>query len=577
MPAGDNLLSLTRAVPSRRRTFAAIALSAAAYLYVFPYAERINNPNENARLYMTAAIVELGTYRIDDLRARWGWVNDCAIYEGHVYSVKAPGTSLLGVPAYAAYYAYTEWRERELDRTTALWLCRVTGSVLPWLVFLAFFYPWLGRQTSSPVVRDAVFFSIAIGSCLFGYGVTFVSHTLSAAAAFGSFMLLTDAKHAGRMRNARAFFAGLLAAGVSMLEYPGFVASAILCVYALVAVRPWARLIPFALGAAIPTLAVMHFQWASFGSPFTPGHLYVETETFRTQHEQGFFGAVGVSWDALGGLLIDPEAGLFPMTPVLAFAAIGAVIVCLRQRERAPAIAALTIAIATTLVISAMNNWRGGWTIGPRYLAVVYPFLGWLAVVGLDRIAARAPSVAGALALGTTAVAFVVSGLPSAYYPHYPPEVDRPFAQIVSVLIAHDFAPFNAGHLLGVYGTVSMIPFALVAIACLLLATFAPKDWSERAIVLAGGALVALAIGWPLNLDPRPEEPEVRAALGFVTRMWDPPGHDLASQLEEQMRGEPDVEGYERLAEVYEREGRDREAQAARSRAARLSRQAVSR
>ena len=91
------------ALPSRRRTLAALALCAFAYLYVFPYQPRINNPNENVRLYMTAALAEQGTYVIDDYRARWGWVNDCAVRDGHAYSVKAPATSFLGVPAYWLY------------------------------------------------------------------------------------------------------------------------------------------------------------------------------------------------------------------------------------------------------------------------------------------------------------------------------------------------------------------------------------------------------------------------------------------------------------------------------------------
>jgi hypothetical protein len=541
---------------------------------VFPYAERINNPNENVRLYMTAAIVEHGTYRVDELRARWGWVNDCAKFEDHYYSVKAPGTSFLGVPAYAAYYFYTRWAEAPFERTTALWLCRVTASVLPWLVFLGFFHRWLGRRSNSPIVRDAVFFSIALGSCLLGYGVTFVSHTLSAAAAFGAFMLLAEARHAARIRVLPAFWAGMLAAGVSLLEYPGFVASAILCAFALCVVRPWHRLIPFGVGALVPTLAVMHFQWKCFGSPFSPGHLYVETDALREAHHEGFFGAVGFSWDAFGGLLIDPEAGLFPLTPVLVFALAGAVIVCLRRQLRAEGIVALSIVLGTAIVISYMNNWRGGWTIGPRYLTVAYPFLGWLAVVGLWPIARRSPGVAGALAIGTTATGIVLSGIPSAYYPHYPPEVDRPFGQIVSVLIAHDFAPYNAGNLLDVYGSLSMVPVALAAVLSLVLPFFATESWRERAIASIGGALVAAATLWPLNLDPRPNEPEVRAARAFVARFWDPAGHDIPAVMEENLRRTPDANEYERLAEIYDREGREREATIARNRAASLHRRA---
>lgn len=564
------------ALPTRRRTLAALALCAIGYLYVFPYQARINNPNENARFYMTAAIAEQGTYVLDEMRARWGWVNDCAIYEGHVYSVKAPATSFLGVPAYAAYYWGGQWAGIDFDRTTALWLCRVSASILPWLVFLFFFHRWLGRHTSSPVARDAVFVSVALGSCLYGYGLLFMSHTLSAASAFGAFMLLFDARHAGRIRPLAAFGAGVLTAGVTLLEYPGILASLALSVYALVAVRPWLRLVPFALGGAIPTLAMMHFQWRSFGSPFSPGHLYVESTQLRTQHEEGFFGAVGLQWEAIYGLLVHPGAGLFPLTPILLFGAVGLVLLVVGRRYRVDGWLALGLFASTVFAIATMNNWRGGWTIGPRYLAVVYPFLAWAALFALEPLVRRAPRLTSALALGLTATALLLSGAPSAYYPHYPVEIDRPLTQVVRVLVEHDFAPFTLANRLGIYGSASMAPLALLAIGGLVWVAWPLRRPRDRALALLGGALLAVLVSAPLLLDPRPGHEDVRRALGLITRTWEPAGHDAAAVLERTSRREGDPDGYRRLAELYEAEGRVTEAAQARARAAALERRAGS-
>ena len=116
----------------RSRTWAAIAICAAVYLYAFPYQPEVNNPNENVRFFMTAAIVDEGTYAIDAIRARWGWVNDAAVYEGHVYSVKAPGTSLMGVPGYWLYRRWCDLRGAPLDRTTALWVVRMSAPSQRW-------------------------------------------------------------------------------------------------------------------------------------------------------------------------------------------------------------------------------------------------------------------------------------------------------------------------------------------------------------------------------------------------------------------------------------------------------------
>src|ERR1700759_1404033 len=84
--------------PSPWRRHAVCLLASIVYLTSFPYYERLNNPNENARVWMTRAIVEHHVLNLDQVQKEWGWVNDKAAYCGHVYSSKAPGASFFGVP-----------------------------------------------------------------------------------------------------------------------------------------------------------------------------------------------------------------------------------------------------------------------------------------------------------------------------------------------------------------------------------------------------------------------------------------------------------------------------------------------
>ena len=74
-------------LPPAWRSVVWAGLLAVAYLWAFPYHAQVNNPNENVRYYMTVAIVEHGTFAIDRVQERWGWVNDKATRDGHVYSV----------------------------------------------------------------------------------------------------------------------------------------------------------------------------------------------------------------------------------------------------------------------------------------------------------------------------------------------------------------------------------------------------------------------------------------------------------------------------------------------------------
>lgn len=61
----------------------------------------ISVPNERTRAYLTMALVERGSLQVDAEVARFGRVIDLAKHDGHYYTDKAPGSSLLGVPVYA--------------------------------------------------------------------------------------------------------------------------------------------------------------------------------------------------------------------------------------------------------------------------------------------------------------------------------------------------------------------------------------------------------------------------------------------------------------------------------------------
>src|SRR5688572_22387445 len=93
--------------PARSKVVALFfVLIALPFTLIFPYIHSINNPNENVRVYLTMAIVEHGTFRIDKVLERHGYVNDMAravdpkTGEPHLYSIKAPAVSFLGVAPY---------------------------------------------------------------------------------------------------------------------------------------------------------------------------------------------------------------------------------------------------------------------------------------------------------------------------------------------------------------------------------------------------------------------------------------------------------------------------------------------
>lgn len=548
--------------PSRARRAVLFGILALAYVYAFPYQDRTNNPNENVRFFMTAAIVDDHTFCIDHVRSQWGWVNDAAVYEGRAYSVKAPGTSYLGVPGYWLYRQWTNRSGHAFDRTTALWVVRFTGSILPTLAFLFAFHRWLARRGGPPVLRDALVLSLGIGSMLYAYGMLFVSHTMSAVAAFGAFMILERARREGEISGMRAIYAGFLAAAVTAFEYPGFVATAPLCLYALFCIRRRSYLVNFAFGALVPTLSVMGFHLAAFGNAFTPGHHYLESEAFRAGMNDGFYGSGQWRWEALGGLLFDPGYGLFPLTPLLILAFVGYPAMLRNPRRRIDGIFALLIPLITLLLICTMNNWRGGWTVGPRYLAVAYPFLAYAAFEGGRVVARTYPRALGAFAVASLSVGLLASGAPSIYYPHLPEAITRPIPQLIAVLVKFDFAPYNAGSYFAArlgrdwHGTSSMLPILLLGLFAVIFAAWGERRLQDRLWVFLVSLLFSSWMLAPLVAQDS-NAATARDATGHLLGYWDPAGFDEAARIEARIRaGNASDADYRRLPAVYEGEGR---------------------
>lgn len=153
------------------------------------------------------------------------------------------------------------------------------------------------------------------------------------------------------------------------------------------------------------------------------------------------------------------------------------------------------ICYALTRLIGMMNNWRGGWVVGPRYLATLVPLMGLFALVGLDAFAHGSlvrKRIATVFAGGATVHAMVVSGLPSAYFPHIPTEFVSPIFELFLPLLRAGYVPHNAGRYLFHWeGMKGMIPFFVVAgvVAWIVLRGEERRPVSALAHAMAGAAV----------------------------------------------------------------------------------------
>jgi hypothetical protein len=505
------------------RRHAAWFLVAGAYLVVSPYYERLNNPNENVRVWATRAIVAHHALDIDAVVREWGYVNDKAKNDHHLYSSKAPGVSFLGVPV-----LYAETKLRALmgwpapgKAEVTFWL-RLFAVKVPVLLFLWAFARYVEQRTGAPLARDLLVVALGLGTMLYPYGGMFVGHALAAAAAFSAFMLLDapdddEATTAGRAA-LRSAAAGFLAAAAVALEYQAVLVAAALAVY--LAVRRWRALPAFALGALPPAVALGAYHTALFGRPWILPYANIENPVFAaTAHRAGFHGLSFPHLEAFPAFLFSPADGLFAFSPVLLLGLLGAAYLAVRGPRR-EGVLVLAIAALLFLFLAGMSNWRAGWCVGPRYIATLAPFL-FLPLVQLWPVL---PRWGTAVVAGLTVPSVILNVVSGALYPHYPEAFDNPVFDLAFPLLGAGYTPYGLGWLLGLRGPLSMAPVAILVVAALALVVAGddprPRRTAAhlaRVAAIAGGFLLALSA---YGRAPRAEEARAAAT---VRALWSPP------------------------------------------------------
>ena len=370
----------------------------AAPVHVFPCGTQASH-------YALVRSLATGTARIDE----YEWFTcDKALYQGHYYSVKAPGLAVLSLPA---YLLLDRTGLRPDDMRWAVWLLSLV-TLVPAALLLVYL---VGRTAESIAPGWGRFTAIALGAgtLVLPFGSLWFAHVPAAVLAFAAFVVVRDAGK--RLSSARALAAGLLAGATVLFEYPVALIAAALLVYVAVCHGPRAGL-RFVAGSALPAACLLLYnQWA-FGSFAHFSYRYALPLTTTSTGEVvgvndvGFFGITWPSADALAEVLFSPR-GLLTLSPICLVGAVGVVLLYRRARRQAlllGALVAMFLAYNAGYTLNAAGPF-GGDTPGPRFLIVILPVL--LVSAGL---AARAsPGAAAALLVASvSSMALVTATTP---------------------------------------------------------------------------------------------------------------------------------------------------------------------
>lgn len=480
---------------------------ATAYLYLFPHFPEIRSANELPRVYLVQAMADHGTFAIDRYLDPRLPLADVSPANGHKYSNKAPGTSMIVVP----FYWVVSRIAGPPSFDVTMWLCRVVSGVIPAILFLALLARFLAQFAPDPNVRRIVLVAYAFGTMAMSYSQLFIAHQLSAVCVASAWIIALEACNGSRTTPA-FFAAGLLAGCAPLVDYQAAFALVPLGVHVLFALRRgMVRRIPnggmlrpivlLAIGAAIPIAILLAYHTACFGSPLRTG--YDASKTFAVYHQEGFLGITKLRAAAFWGTTVLPHFGLFSLSPWLLLVFPGFVALW-RRGMRDVAITCAVTLVVYILFITSINFWRGGWSVGPRYITVALPFL-------LPPIAAQLEEWRARLVPMTIAVALIFVGiaiytLATATFPYWPEVFENPFHELTLRLLGDGLVAPNAGTWVGLPALVSLVPLALIIGALLGPALRALGGWRLFAFAAPLAFAILMAYRW-FPATKKPDEP----------------------------------------------------------------------
>jgi hypothetical protein len=377
----------------------------------------------------------------------WQWqTKDKAWVAGHFYSVKAPGLPLLTLPEYLALDAAGAWTvsgeaaenashadhprwtppgraypyvlqygfdpQRALrvegqveDETPMVWALTLLGAVVP-AILLLLLVRWLAERIE-PGYGSAAAITLGLGTIVMTFAAEFFSHVAAAALGFAAFAMLFRERQ-GPPRLVAVAGAGLAAGLAVTFEYPLGLLGLILFAYALSRRAPrLPRALAYGATAVLGAAPALAFNAWALGSPFDFAYSSAVAVQGYSGHavlglnDPGFFG-IGVPRPAAALDLLVASRGILTLTPVLAVAVAGAV---LMRQSRWRGEANVVLAVAAVYFLYNCGYWLpfGGGAPGPRFMIPALPFL----ALGLAVAYRRMPALT--LAMAVPSVLFMLA------------------------------------------------------------------------------------------------------------------------------------------------------------------------
>lgn len=312
--------------------------------------------------------------------------------DGHLYSLKDPGLSIIITPLVALGYGAGVSPIR-----TAFLISPILTALTGALLFQAGRWLGYGRRASALGVL-----TFGLATMAWPYAETLFTQPLAA------FSLMLATWTAIRAKDRASWRAGLIAGlGMGLASTAGLAMWIILPVYALyllpladirtgglrsVIRRAFPQIVAFGAGVGLFVLLEILYNVSRFGGPLATGH--TETSGLAFSLSNFVMGSIGQ--------LISLPRGVVWYAPVVLIVPAGAALLWRSRRDVVLLISGQAVLIF--LLYSSWYDWGGGLAWGPRFLVPLMPLLMLLAVPLYERLMTGDRQLAAKLAVGAVVI-----------------------------------------------------------------------------------------------------------------------------------------------------------------------------
>ena len=471
---------------TKKEALLVFLLLACTYVYFY------HDPgwNGNSRLGLTFAMVEEGRLTIDSFHNQVGtFTKDKALYEGHYYTSKAIGSSLVAALFYYPLFRLENLLGFRLAIGELKYLLTFFSIGLPSALAGSLMYVICKQVTGNKLHSYVFAVAVNLGTMIYPFSVIFFAHQLVGALLFIAFFLIFQMKNGiGSPQKRILFLVGFLLGFALITEYPVAPIVLFLTIYYFVVVftknlahRGMAVILP-ALGALIPVALVLGYNVAVFGDPISTGYTHSADDWFLENQTQGL---AGIGWPdpkVMYYMSVHPAFGLLWQSPVLIMSLIGMWFMWRVPGYKFEALISITSFFSLLILYSGFYNWYGGWTFGPRYLIPMLTFM-CLPLAFLPR-----PWFSGVVILGLISITgmFIATTssiiVPDTSYKLIDTlgyfQYSSIYSYCLPLLLDGEFATNIGNKLLGLNTWVSLVP-VLIVMLIITVVFFTMRDESK--------------------------------------------------------------------------------------------------